>query len=121
MIGGGSKKILKKCKKIEKLRKNELLGDFARKTAANRLKSSEIGFYKPRIPWYTYATSHPQHTPQERSNTVERIVNWLIGCGYTEAEAKKEANIMIEYNRRDGDELCSREYAIEMILADIED
>lgn len=52
---------------------------------------------------------------------MEKIVAWLMGCGYTETEAIKEANIMIEYNRRDGFEYCSREFAIQMILDEIEE
>ena len=50
---------------------------------------------------------------------MEKIVNWLMSCGYSEDEAVVEANKMIEYNRRDGFELCSREFAIQMILDDI--
>ena len=52
---------------------------------------------------------------------MERIITWLVSCGYTQAEAQTEARRMIEYNRRDGAELCSVEYAIEMILQDIEE
>lgn len=52
---------------------------------------------------------------------MEKIISWLMSCGYNETEAKAEADRMIEYNRRDGFEVCSREYAIEMILADIEE
>ena len=36
-----------------------------------------------------------------------------------EYEAHIEANSMIEQNRWDGAEMCSREYAIEMILEDL--
>lgn len=50
---------------------------------------------------------------------MEKIVNWLISCGYKN-EAIEEANKMIEANRWDGVEKCSREYAIEMILDDLE-
>ena len=42
-----------------------------------------------------------------------------MSCGYTEKAAVKEANSMIEQNRWDGAEMCSREYAIEMILEDL--
>lgn len=52
---------------------------------------------------------------------METIVNWLMSCGYNKKEAVREANAMIEYNRRDGYEVCSREYAISIILADLED
>ena len=48
-----------------------------------------------------------------------KIVQWLMSCGYTEKEAVKEANSMIEQNRWDGAEMCSREYSIEMILEDL--
>lgn len=47
---------------------------------------------------------------------MEKIVLWLKSCGYSEQEAHREANRMIEANRRDGCELLSREYAIQMIL-----
>lgn len=50
---------------------------------------------------------------------MERILNWLKDCGYTEEDEIKEANLMIEQNRRDGTELCSREFAIQMILEDL--
>lgn len=51
---------------------------------------------------------------------MEKIVNWLISCGYAEREAVKEANKMIEQNRLDGVEKCSREFAINMILENLE-
>ena len=50
---------------------------------------------------------------------MEKIVSWLMSCGYNKNEAIIEANKMIECNRWDGVEMCSREYAIEMILEDI--
>lgn len=50
---------------------------------------------------------------------MKKIVEWLKSCGYSEGEAVTEANKMIEANRWDGAEMCSREYAIEMILNDI--
>ena len=37
-----------------------------------------------------------------------------------EAEAVAEANKMIEFNRWDGAERCSREFAIQMILDDLQ-
>lgn len=52
---------------------------------------------------------------------MEKIVNWLMNCGYNREEATTEANKMIEMNRWDGAEMCSREFAIDMILADIEE
>lgn len=52
---------------------------------------------------------------------MEKIVNWLISCGYSKSEATTEANKMIEANRWDGVEKCSREFAIEMILEDLQD
>jgi hypothetical protein len=55
----------------------------------------------------------------EREN-MEKIVNWLISCGYGEKEAVAEANKMIEANRWDGAEKCSRGYAIEMILESLQ-
>lgn len=51
---------------------------------------------------------------------MERVVEWLMSCGYCESDAKKEAEIMVERNRWDGVEKCSREYAIEMILENIQ-
>lgn len=50
---------------------------------------------------------------------MEIIVNWLMSCGYSRANAITEANAMIERNRWDGFEKCSREFAIQMILDDI--
>lgn len=50
---------------------------------------------------------------------MDKIVEWLTGCGYSNTDAVKEANKMIEANRWDGVEKCSREYAIEMILNDL--
>lgn len=38
-----------------------------------------------------------------------KIVKWLMGCGYGKSEATTEANKMIEANRLDGAEKCSRE------------
>lgn len=52
---------------------------------------------------------------------MEKIVEWLKSCGYSENEATTEANKMIEANRWDGVEMCSREYAISMILDSILD
>lgn len=52
---------------------------------------------------------------------MEKIVNWLMSCGYNKENAYIKANKMIERNRWDGVEMCSREFAIEMILADIEE
>lgn len=58
---------------------------------------------------------------REREETnMEKIVNWLISCGYGKNEAIAEANKMIEANRWDGVEKCSREYAIEMILENLQ-
>lgn len=57
---------------------------------------------------------------QKGKNIMEKIVNWLISCGYSEREAVKEANQMIERNRWDGAEKCSREFAIAMLLEDLE-
>ena len=51
---------------------------------------------------------------------MEKIVSWLMRCGYNKNDAYMEANKMIERNRWDGVEMCSREFAIEMILADLE-
>jgi hypothetical protein len=51
---------------------------------------------------------------------MERIVEWLMSCGYSESDARKEAEIMIERNIWDGVERCSREYAIQMILENIQ-
>ena len=42
----------------------------------------------------------------ERGNIMEKIVNWLISCGYGKNEAITEANKMIEANRWDGVEKC---------------
>jgi hypothetical protein len=52
---------------------------------------------------------------------MDKIVNWLMSCGYNKQEAYIEANKMIERNRwcGCGSVPCSREYAIEMILEDI--
>lgn len=54
---------------------------------------------------------------------MEKIVNWLMSCGYNKEDAYIEANKMIERNRwyGCGSVPCSREFAIEMILADIEE
>lgn len=52
---------------------------------------------------------------------MDKIVEWLKSCGYSENEAAIEANKMIEANRWDGVEMCSREYAISMILDSILD
>ena len=52
---------------------------------------------------------------------MEKIVKWFMSCGYSESEATTEANKMIEANRWDGAEKCSREFAIEMILEDLQD
>lgn len=54
-------------------------------------------------------------------NKMDKIVEWLKSCGYSENEAAIEANKMIEANRWDGVEMCSREYAISMILDSILD
>ncbi len=51
---------------------------------------------------------------------MEKIIAWLMSCGYSETEAKAEAEQMILRNRYDGGEMLSREYVIEMILEDIE-
>jgi hypothetical protein len=51
---------------------------------------------------------------------MERIVEWLMSCGYSESDARKEAEIIVEHNRWDGVERCSREYAIQMILENIQ-
>ena len=51
---------------------------------------------------------------------MKKIVEWLMSCGYNEAEAVTEANTMIEANRWDGAERCSRGFAIEMILDDLQ-
>jgi hypothetical protein len=50
-----------------------------------------------------------------------KIVKWFMSFGYSESEATTEANKMIEANRWDGVEKCSREFAIEMILEDLQD
>lgn len=47
------------------------------------------------------------------------IIDWLKSCGYEETEAKKEAEKMIRANQWDGAEMCSREFAIQMILDDL--
>lgn len=52
---------------------------------------------------------------------MEKIVKWLMSCGFNHDEAINEANSMIERNRWDGFEKCSREFAIQMILEDLED
>ena len=54
---------------------------------------------------------------------MEKIVNWLMSCGYNKEDAYTEANKMIERNRwwGCGSVPCSREFAIELILADIEE
>ena len=52
---------------------------------------------------------------------MDKIINWLMSCGYTRADAAKEANKMVEMNRWDGAEMCSREYAIQMVLDTIEE
>lgn len=51
---------------------------------------------------------------------MERILAYLESCGYSKAEAKVEAEELIRFNQWDGAEMCSREFAIEMILAEIE-
>lgn len=51
---------------------------------------------------------------------MERILAWLESCGYSKEDARTEAERMIRYNQWDGGEMCSREFAIEMILEDIE-
>lgn len=50
---------------------------------------------------------------------MKKILDWLKGCGYSEAEAIKEAEAMIKYHTT-GIDAVSREYAIEMIVEDIE-
>ena len=60
------------------------------------------------------------HNKESEVLTMEKIIEWLISCGYNETEARNEANKMIEANRWDGVEKCSREYAIEMILNDLQ-
>lgn len=53
---------------------------------------------------------------------MEIILNWLESCGYTKADAVNEAEIMIKRNMyQSGVQVCSREYAIEMILEDLVD
>lgn len=52
---------------------------------------------------------------------MDKIIDWLMSCGYTRADAEIEANKMVEANRRDGAEMCSREYAIQMVLDAIEE
>lgn len=61
----------------------------------------------------------PEVTRAERV-CMEKIIEWLQSCGYSESSAVIEANKMIEANRWDGVEKCSREYAIEMILNDLQ-
>lgn len=51
---------------------------------------------------------------------MDKIIDWLMSCGYTRTDAETEAN-MVEMNRWDGVEMCSREYAIQMVLDDIEE
>lgn len=48
-----------------------------------------------------------------------RILAWLESCGYSKEDAKVEAERMIKANQWDGVEMCSREFAIEMILENI--
>lgn len=50
---------------------------------------------------------------------MERLVEYFIGCGYTEQEAVKEAESMIRYHTT-GADAVSREYAIEMLLEELE-
>lgn len=50
---------------------------------------------------------------------MTKIIDWLMSCGYSKEDAMIEANKMIEANRWDGCEKCSREFAIEMILENI--
>lgn len=50
---------------------------------------------------------------------MEKIVKWLEGCGFNKSEATKEAEAMIKYHTT-GYDAVSREYAIELILADID-
>lgn len=50
---------------------------------------------------------------------MEKIVKWLEGCGFNKSEATKEAEAMIKYHTT-GVDAVSREYAIELILADID-
>lgn len=52
---------------------------------------------------------------------MKKIINFYKSCGFTEAEAIKEAETAIRRAQWDGVEMCSREFAIEMILADIEE
>ncbi len=56
------------------------------------------------------------HNEESEVLNMEKIVEWLKSCGYSESEAVTEANKMIDANRWDGTEMCSHEYAIEMIL-----
>nr|DAG65404.1 MAG TPA: hypothetical protein [Caudoviricetes sp.] len=60
---------------------------------------------------------------ERRYIKMEKIVNWLMSCGYNKEDAYTEANKMIERNRwwGCGSVPCSREFAIERILADIEE
>ena len=51
---------------------------------------------------------------------MEKILAWLESCGYSKEEAKVEAEALIRFNQWDGQEMCSREFAIEMILETIE-
>ena len=50
---------------------------------------------------------------------MEKIVKWLEGCGFNKSEAVKEAETMIKYHTT-GVDAVSREYAIELILEDID-
>lgn len=51
---------------------------------------------------------------------MEKILAWLESCGYSKEAAKVEVEKMIRANQWDGVEMCSREFAIEMILESIE-
>lgn len=52
---------------------------------------------------------------------MEKIISWLNSCGYTNEEAIKEANSMVRCNMYKDHTVYSREYAIQMILEEIED
>ncbi|CDD65905.1 unknown [Firmicutes bacterium CAG:882] len=52
---------------------------------------------------------------------MDKIINRLMSCGYTCDDAEIEADKMVEMNRWDGAEMCSREYAIQMVLDAIEE
>lgn len=52
---------------------------------------------------------------------MNKIIDWLMSCGYTRTDAETEANKMVEANRWDGAEMCSCEYAIQMVLDAIEE